>query len=195
MFPPSYPPSSQSPYFRSMYSQRDRSPLMNGLLSANEPSMSAMTPSLPPAPQSNAQDYAPQAVSQPTQRQYEPQPARTEYAKSTPPQTAPQQVWRSPSASGLRYPGSAYEAANVGIAANLLDSPANTVAAPLNMQAPAMPQGSPLAATESDTDAAPPPPEFELLDGQSTEYPFRSAQYLDPIAYQPLQPTRRYEVI
>lgn len=182
-----------SPMFRSMRPATTPKSPLNGLLSAKQEPVGDV-------PQGSVGGSVPQyqmpdAVTSPSRAQVMSQPARTQYAASTPPSQSPQQVWRSPSASNMRYPDSIQKQFSVemplvpqSVTAGLLDSPAATVASGINSAPMQMPE----AAGEL---VAPPPPYTEVLVPQNTTLAVRPPEYLAPAQYVPLQPSRRYEVI
>lgn len=182
-----------SPMFRSMRpAGQPRSPL-NGLLSA--PSQAARQSDdagMVSGPQTPDYQMPNPEAAMPSRAQMLSQPARTQYAKTTPPATAPQQVWQSPS---LQYPTSMMQQpVGQSVTAGLLDSPAATVASGINATPMSMPPSQAPAFDESQV-IAPPPPEAEVLIPQGGSLAVRPPEYLAPIQYIPLQPSRRYEVI
>lgn len=172
-----------SPMFRSMRpASRPRSAL-NGLLSA---------PVSPAAPELTQGTAAPNyempnpASTSPSRAQLLSRPARTEYAKTPPPAQQPQQVWRSPS---------------TGIARTLLDDANASVVSGIPdawdaRQRPPAPPTQPAQAIQPYPNVdSPLPPEAEVLIPQGGALPAPAPDYLNPIQYAPLQPSRRYEVI
>jgi len=187
-----------SPMFRSMKPDRPRSPL-NGLLSNTAPSQ-------PPPQMSSATAAAYEnrpVQSTPSRNQLLTPPgeqmsgmadamvsrrARTQYARTPPPATSPQQVWRTPTAEGMTFPPITVPPS---VTAGLLDDP-NAVAAGLDATPMTMPPAPPLVPDSVDS---PPPPEMEVVMAQQPQYSDRPPEYLAPLPYVPLQPSRRYEVI
>lgn len=171
-----------SPMFRSMRpAERPRSAL-NGLLSA---------PPSTPAPELTQGSAAPNyempdpASVVPSKAQLISRPARTQYVQTPPPAQQPQRVWQSPSS---------------GIARTLLDDGSASVASglPDAWDARRQPMPQPAASQPPTTVAdagSPLPPEAEVLIPQGGALPAPSVDYLNPIQYAPLQPSRRYEVI
>lgn len=171
-----------SPMFRSMKPDRPKSPL-NGLLT-DSGSGEMAAPPLPPAPAPTG--YENQGVqTTPSRAQMLARPARTEYARTPPPAQSQQQVWQSPSVGNLLPPRS--------VTAGLIDAPADSVAAGMNTQPMTMPVTQ--APAVSDEDAMPPPPEADFYMPGGSGYTVQMPEYLAPMQYIPLQPSRRYEVI
>lgn len=172
-----------SPMFRSMKPDRPKSPL-NGLLADSQPQMQA-----PSIPSSAPAAYENQGIqTTPSRAQMLSRPARTEYARTPPPATSPQQVWRSPSMGQMppiTVPPS--------VTAGLLDNP-NAVSAGINATPMTMPP-PPAPTGLTDGQDSPPPPEMDVLVPSQQAYSVRTPDYLAPFQYVPLQPTRRYEVI
>lgn len=173
-----------SPMFRSMKPDRAKSPL-NGLL-ADSGSDEMTAPSLPPAPAPVG--YENEGIQpMPSRQQVLARPARTEYARTPPPAQSPQQVWQSPSVGNMLPPRS--------ITAGLMDAPADSVAARINATPMTMPAAAAPVPAVSDEDAMPPPPETAFFMPSGSGYSVRTPEYLAPVQYVPLQPSRRYEVI
>jgi hypothetical protein len=116
-------------------------------------------------------------------------PARTSYARTPPPATSQQQVWRSPSASTLSFPPIEVPPS---VTAGLIDNP-DSVAAGMNASPMVMPPAPEMPAP-TDDDVAP-PPDYDVMVSNPAQYAARVPEYLAPLPYIPLQPSRRYEVI
>lgn len=175
-----------SPMFRSMRPENQQRGPLNGLLPDKDQSagMSA-APALPARSSEPSVFYHRSIPPTPSRAQMLSQPARVQYAESTPPAQSPQQVWQSPSVGNMLPPRS--------VTAGLIDAPADSVAAGMNTTPMTMP--APQAPAVSDEDAMPPPPEAPFYIASGGGYNYAPAEYLAPAQYIPLQPSRRYEVI
>lgn len=201
-----------SPMFRSMYSQKPPSAL-TGLLLSGAGSEAPQPPSMPsmatdvdysqntPSPTLSlgrpTETPPVQSSGSPSRAQFISRPAQPQYAKTPAPAAQPSSVWRSPSANNMNYRN-----ATSPFAATLLDGPQNSVVGgfgdslrdqPAGMPPPPVPAAGPVAME----DRPPPLPQVEMLarGGNDALPPQRVPDFLDLLAYQPLQPTRRYEVL
>jgi len=201
-----------SPNFRSMRPDASPSPFFSGLMSPSTPQTQSSAPDF----STSTAQYQPiqstpsrqQLLSQPVQstpsrQQLLTQPARNTYAKSTPPAVlSPQQLWRTPEYEPIEYPNPLPEPnrINMGfemqmpITAGLLDDPNMGVASQMDAEPMDI---APPAVAEFDPSqiAAPGFPQPEVLVPQNAMLGVDSPEYITPAVYQPLMPSRRYEVL
>jgi len=139
-----------------------------------------MGPQAPP--QQMSQASMPSAVTSPSRGSFLYRPASQQYARTPAPATSPGNVWQSPSARPITD--------------SLLDSPGDT-AGEENSQPPPepeMPAGD-LAADldELEVEPADQGEPLQLTSDQLMQ--LQIPDYFAPLMYQPLQPSRRYEVV
>lgn len=185
-----------SPMFRSMRPAGQPRSVLNGLLTdGNSVVNSQNSADMVEGPRAADYQMPNPSAATPSRAQMMMRPARTEYAKSTPATQPPQQVWQSPSVGNLQYPESIASMPRQGIASTLIDG-APSVAAGLGGEPmPAVPSAPLTQVIYQGGRESIVPPEAEVLFPQGGALPVRPPDYLAPVAYQPLQPSRRYEVI
>ena len=185
-----------SPMFRSMRPADQPRSALNGLLTDGGSVVNSNNSAdMVPGPRAADYPMPNPAAAAPSRAQMLMQPARTEYARSTPSTQTKQQVWQSPSLGTLQYPESIGSMPRQGIASSLLDGAPSIAAGFGNeriMQPPAAQPPQIIYQGGADSIV---PPEAEVLIPQGGALAVRPPDYLAPIAYQPLQPSRRYEVI
>jgi hypothetical protein len=180
-----------SPNFRSMVPQQQQrgASVLGGLTSPGPQAWGAAPPvpgilPTPPVSQEPAQQPPQMAgtppVTSPSRASFLNQPAQTQWAKSS--------IWASPSARPPSVTESLLDNADASVAANM---PAGYP--PMNLP----PVEDPAVANEiSDDVAAPPPLDIEFVGGGDGMFPgVPIPEYIQPSAYMPLQPSRRYEVL
>lgn len=185
-----------SPMFRSMYPNKQDSALTGLLLGGDNDAPQASPPApMPAAPPPAMANWMDGAAGSPSRAQLLNRPAQSQYAKTPAPAAQPQSVWRSPSSGTMNY----RQPTNPTVTAGLLDGPSGSVAANYGQEIMPDPGVQPLpgVAPVAMEDRPPPMPQVEMLarGGNDALPPQRVPDFLDLLAYQPLQPTRRYEVL